>query len=304
MAIVMGENNYGKSEVRLVKVTRGPDRHDVREVHVDVALSGDLEDVHLKGDNTDVLATDTMRNTVYALAKDHPLEDIEAFGLALGRHFLTSPLTRCARIHLVEPPWQRIEVDGKPHEHSFQRAGGGVRVATVTVTDDGETVEAGIDDLFVLKTTQSGWVGFLRDRYTTLPETNDRIFATVVTATWTYERPDVEFGRCWRTARDLILRTFTDHYSPSVQHTLYRMGERVLSELPEVRRIRISMPNKHHLLYDLGRFGMENPNEIFHASLEPYGLIEGTVERTPEPADAELAGAGARATGTGSGPAA
>jgi urate oxidase len=297
MSIVLGPNNYGKSEVRLVKVTRGAERHDVREVHVDVALSGDLEDVHVKGDNTDVLATDTMRNTVYALAKDHPLEDVDDFGLALARHFLASPLTRRARVHLVEHPWRRIEVDGRGHEHCFQRAGGGVRVATVTASEDGEaSVEAGLDDLFVLKTTQSGWEGFLRDRYTTLPETSDRIFATVVTAKWSYASPDVEFGRLWRGTRELILRTFTDHYSPSVQYTLYRMGRAVLEEHPEIERIHISMPNKHHLLYDLSRFGMDNDNEIFHASLEPYGLIEGTVERTRDEAEPSAAAVGAGAS--------
>jgi urate oxidase len=140
-------------------------------------------------------------------------------------------------------------------------------------------VEAGIDDLLVLKTTNSGWEGFLRERFTTLPETNDRILATKITANWLYGDANVDFDRLWHGVRERILETFTNHYSPSVQNTLYRMGEAVLEGFPEIEKIHLSLPNKHHLLYDLERFGMENEGEIFHATSEPYGLIEGTVER-------------------------
>ena len=296
MPIVMGPNNYGKSEVRLVKVTRGAERHEIRDVTVDVALAGDLDAAHVEGDNTDVIATDTMRNTVYALAREDPVESLESFGLALGRHFLASPLTQRAQITLTEFPWERIQVGGRAHEHSFTR-GAGRRTATVTATADDAQVEAGIDDLWVLKTTNSGWEGFARDQYTTLPETNDRILATVVTATWAYESTDVDFERAWAGVRDSILATFTDHYSPSVQNTLYRMGEAVLDDFPEVARIHFSMPNKHHLRYDLDRFGLDNPGEIFEATYAPYGLIEGTVERTREPAESGASTAAARGGG-------
>ena len=278
--IVLGQNNYGKSEVRLVKVKRDTDRHELRDLTVDVALEGDFEAAHVRGDNTGLLATDTMRNTVYALAKDHLIASIERFGLKLVDHFLEAgPSVERARVRIAEHPWSRIEVGGQSHDHSFVR-GSGERIATVRGDAGGARVEAGIDDVLVLKTTNSGWEGFLRERYTTLPETDDRILATKIAANWLYGSANVDFDRLWRGVRDQILATFTDHYSPSVQNTLYRMGEAVLEGFPEIQRIHLSLPNKHHLLYDLERFGVENEGEIFHATSEPYGLIEGTIERT------------------------
>lgn len=278
--IVLGRNNYGKSEIRLVKVVRDTTRHEVRDLTVDVAQSGDFEAAHIGGDNTGLMATDTMRNIVYALAKEKLTGSIEEFGVELVRHFLgAAPKAEKVRVRIVEHPWGRIEVNGKGHDHSFVRSAG-ERVATVTGDGDGVRVEAGIDDLLVLKTTQSGWEGFLRDEYTTLPETDDRILATVITANWSYDGGTTpNFDEVWSGVRRCILTTFTDHYSPSAQNTLYRMGEAVLTEYAEVERIHFSLPNKHHLPYDLGRFGMENKGEIFHASTEPYGVIEGFVER-------------------------
>jgi urate oxidase len=298
MPVRLGANNYGKSEVRLVKVTRGADRHDVRQVHVDVALQGDFEPVHVEGDNSQALATDTMRNTVYALAKDHLHDDVEAFGQALVSHFLEAgPTVSVVSIHMVDLPWARLEVRGKPDPYTFQRDAGGTRVAWVSGDASGTQVDAGIDDLLVLKTTESGWANFLRERYTTLPDTSDRIMSTQVWARWSYSGTDVPWTEAWEGARKAMLEAFSDHYSPSVQFTLYRMGEAVLEARPEIERIRFSLPNKHHLLYDLGRFGMENQNEIFHASLEPYGLIEGTVEREREPAQGRFAGTAGREAG-------
>jgi len=279
--IVLSQSDYGKSGVRLVKVKRDTDRHELWDLDVAVALEGDFEAAHVDGDNSKLLATDTMRNTIYALAKDHLTGSIEGFGLALVDHFLEAgPTVGRVRVRITEFPWNRIEVDGRGHEHSFVR-GAGERTATVTGDEGGgRRVEAGIDNLLVMKTTQSGWEGFLHERFTTLPETNDRILATVVTANWAYNSTDLDFERLWRGVRDRILTTFTDHYSPSVQNTLYRIGRAVLEGSPEVRRIRLSFPNKHHIPFDLSRFGIENDNEIFRATSEPYGLIEGTVERT------------------------
>ncbi len=280
--IVLGQNNYGKSEVRLVKVKRDTPRHEIWDLRVDVALEGDFEAAHVEGDNSRLLATDTMRNTVYALAKDHLTGSIEEFGLRLVDHFLEAgPSVERVRVRITAFPWNRIEVNGHGHEHSFVR-GSGERKATVTGDASGDRrVEAGLDNLLVLKTTASGWEDFYRERFTTLPDTNDRILATIVTASWSYAEKSagLDFDRLWRGVRDRILATFTDHYSPSVQNTLYRIGKAVLEGFPEIERIHLSFPNKHHLLYDLERFGMENDNEIFHATSEPYGLIEGTVER-------------------------
>jgi len=281
MSIVLSRAGYGKSAVRLVKVSRRRHGHDVRDLTVGVGLDGDFDAAYVEGDNTGLLATDTMRNVVYALAKNHPIDPIESFGQRLVEHFLAAgPGVRRARVEISEHSWARLEVGGRPHEHAFQRGSGGNRVTTV-VGDGGEPrIEAGIDDLLVLKTTGSGWEGFLRDRYTSLPETSDRILATVITARWSYRGRDIQFTDAWREVHRTILESFSDHYSPSVQFTLHHMGKAVLDARPEVERISFSLPNKHHLLYDLGRFGLENENEIFHATDEPYGLIEGTIERS------------------------
>jgi urate oxidase len=280
--IVLGQNNYGKSEIRLVKVRRDADRHELWDLTVDVALEGDFEAAHVEDDNSKLLATDTMRNTVYALAKDHLVGSIEEFGLELVDHFLEAgPTVERARVRITGFPWERIEVDGRGHPHSFVR-GSGERKAEVAGGEGGDRrVEAGLDNLLVMKTTQSGWENFYRDRFTTLPDTNDRILATSITASWTYGEigAHLDFDHLWRGVRARILATFTDHYSPSVQNTLYRIGRAVLEGFPELEEIHLSFPNKHHLPYDLERFGMENAGEIFHATSEPYGLIEGTVRR-------------------------
>jgi len=294
MAIVLGANNYGKSEVRLVKVTRDAERHDVCDLTIDVALEGDFEAAHVKGDNTGLLATDTMRNTVYALARNDPIDSIESFALHLVEHFLDAgPSVDRARVHIVEHPWERLAAGGTRHAHAFQRGNGGNRTTTVTGDGAQHEIEAGIEDLLVLKTTGSGWEGYLKEQYTTLPETADRILATVVEARWSYGPGDIDYNASWHAVRERILATFGDHYSPSVQFTLYRIGEAVLEARSEIERIRMSLPNKHHLLYDLSRFGLDNPNVVFHATTEPYGLIEGTVERSAHPVSAAGDGVGA-----------
>src|ERR671912_1545254 len=278
--MVLGQNNYGKAGVRIVRVRRDTERHELWDLDVAVALEGDFKAAHVSGDNSKLLATDTMRNTIYALAKDHLTGSIEEFGLALVDHFLEAgPTVERARVNITQFPWDRIEVDGRGHEHSFVR-GSGERKAKVVGGEGGEwRVGAGLDNLLVMKTTASGWEGFFRDKFTTLPDTNDRILATIVTADWSYRGVGLDFDRLWGGVQDQILATFTDHYSPSVQNTLYRIGEAVLQAYPEVEKIRLSFPNKHHIPYDLSRFGMENEGEIFWATNEPYGLIEGTVER-------------------------
>lgn len=279
--IFLGSNDYGKSGIRLVKVKRDADRHELWDLDVAVSLEGDFEAAHVNGDNSKLLATDTMRNTVYALAKDRLTGSIEDFGLALASHFLAAgPTVERATVRITRFPWDRIEVDGRLHEHSFIR-GAGERKATITEEEDGSRrIEAGLDNLLVMKTTASGFEGFLKGRFTTLPETDDRILATAVTANWSYgDAADLDFDGLWSGVREQVLRTFTDHYSPSVQNTLYRMGRAVLEAYPEVEKIRFSLPNKHHLPFDLSPFGIENENEIFHATSEPYGLIEGTIER-------------------------
>jgi urate oxidase len=276
VTFVLARNSYGKSDIRLVKVTRDAGRHELCDVTVDVALEGDFAAAHATGDNSALLATDSMRNAVYALASKHPVGELELFGRALVEHFVAAgPAVERARIRLVEHPWARLD----DHEHAFQRGSGGDRVAVVSGDGDRARFEAGIEDLVLLRSTGSGFEGFLREQYTTLPETHDRILATAVSARWSYAEGGIDYSGAWRDARDAILQSFADHFSPSVQFTLQHMGEAVLRAVHAIERVHLSLPNRHHLLYDLSRFGMENANEVFHATTEPYGLIEGTVER-------------------------
>jgi urate oxidase len=279
MPVTLADNNYGKQAVRLVMVRRRPDSHELKDVTAAIRLEGDFATAYTEGDNSEVLPTDTMKNTVYALAAEHPFDDIEDFGLALTDHFLrASPKATRAHVELTEHLWDRIEKGNQPHPHAFRRAGSERRTAQVIRDRQSTRVLAGLEDLVVMKTAKSAFEGFPRDRYTTLKETSDRILATAVRATWRYSRSYVAFGQLWRDVRRILLETFADHDSLSVQHTLYAMGEAVLETL-DVEEIHLSMPNKHHIPVDLTPFGLENRNEIFVATPEPYGLIEATVRR-------------------------
>jgi urate oxidase len=278
-SVVLSSASYGKAAVRLVKVVRAGARHELVDLNVDVALEGDFDAAYISGDNTRLLATDTMRNAVYALAKEHPLDSIEAFALALAQHHLAAgPTVTAARVRIVQYPWSRISAAGAPHEHAFTRDAG-ERVAIVNASAAGVEVQAGIDNLLLLKTTASGWENFHRDAFTTLPDATDRILATNLAATWTYHTGEHDYTSLYQAVRSRILETFTDHYSPSVQNTLYRMGHAVLQTFAQVSKIHFRLPNKHHLLFNLAPFGLENQNEIFHVTSDPYGLIEGTLER-------------------------
>ncbi len=280
MTVKLAENRYGKSGVRLVTVRRGPDRHELKDVTLAIRLEGDFAAAYTEGDNGGVVATDTMKNTVYALAAQHPFDDIEDFGLVLSDHLIrTDPHVTSARVELVEHLWERIESGGAPHPHAFRGSGAERRTAVVSRTADAVGMTAGIEELVVMKTAKSAFEGFPRDRFTTLKETADRLLATALSATWKYARTDVAFRLLWREVRRILLETFAAHDSRSVQHTLYAMGEAVLEQLLDVEEIHLVMPNRHHIPVDLTPFGLANRNEIFVATTEPYGLIEATLRR-------------------------
>jgi urate oxidase len=278
MGVVLARNSYGKSRVRLTKVERHADRHDLIEWTVDVQLSGDFVPAYTVGDNLRVIATDTMKNIVYALAADQPLTSPEAFALSLGKHFLTYPQVESATLSIRVEPWSRAEVGGRPHSHTFVGGGGGVRTCAVVCTRDGERVTAGLDDLLVLKTTDSAWKDFHRDEYRTLPDADDRILATSLTADWIYARP-AEWNTAYDTARRVLIETFAGHKSLGAQHTLHAMGEAVLAAVPQADEITLTMPNRHRILMNLTPFGRANPNAVFVATDEPHGLISGTLRR-------------------------
>lgn len=281
MSITLAQNNYGKSRVRIVKVARQPDRHDLKQLTVGVQFEGDFDSCYRYGDNTRILPTDTMKNTVYAFAKLYSIEQIEEFARQLAEHFLTdNPQISKVEIDIAEDLWQRIPYGGKPHASSFMTAGGEQRTTKVTGTREGFVTQAGIENLMVLRTAGSGFENYIHDPFTTLRETEDRILATAVKALWTYtDKNDIAYGPYWQGVREALLQTFVEHESKSVQHTLYAMAEAALERYAEISEISISMPNKHCLLVDLSPFGLENNNEVFVATDEPFGLIEGCVRR-------------------------
>jgi urate oxidase len=282
MAVVLGHNQYGKAENRVVRVFRDRDPHELVDYNVSVALSGGQAPAHLSGDNSVTLPTDTQKNTVYAFAKeDEVVAQPESFGIRLARHFVdnTEPITR-ARVMLEAYPWSRLN-----NPHAFVRDGRYVRTATVTCDGTATWVVSGVRDLVVLKTTDSEFWGYIQDRYTTLAPTTDRIMATSLVAQWYHTSEDVDWGKSFETVLSALQDTFAGHHSLALQHTLYEMGSAVLGAQPQIAEIRFSAPNKHHFVYDLARFGLENDNEVFHADDRPYGLIEATVRRedAPEP---------------------
>jgi urate oxidase len=280
MGVTLGHNQYGKAETRVVRVYRDSDPHEIVDYNVSVALSGDFTEIHLTGDNANCLTTDATKNTVNAFAKEHgdAARQPESFGIALARHFVddTAPVSRC-RIKLEMYPWNRLSHEGTPHPHAFARDGGYVRTATVTYDGANLWVVSGVKDYVVLKTTDSEFWGFLQDRYTTLQPTNDRVMATSVTGQWWHTDNDADWGKSYDSAVATMSSVFAGHHSLALQQTMFAMGEAMIAEQPEIGEVRFSLPNKHHFVLDLSPYGLENPNEVFHADDRPYGFIEGTI---------------------------
>jgi urate oxidase len=277
--IELGPNRYGKSAIRLVKVVRGPDRHQVRDLTVSVALEGDFEAAHVADDNSEVIATDTMKNTVYAFAREHLVGPVESFGLTLARHFAASGQVSSATVSIDEHRWVRMPTDDGEAPDAFLRSADFTRTASVTTSGNGVAIEAGIRDLAVMKTGRSAFRGFPRDDYTTLPDTDDRIMATLLTATWRYGEAvhGANFDVLFDEIGETLLDAFAGHDSASVQASIWIVGRAVLERHAEIEEIRMTLPNLHHWLVDLSPFGQPNDGEIFVATREPYGLIEVTV---------------------------
>ncbi|MDJ0356218.1 factor-independent urate hydroxylase [Paenarthrobacter sp. PH39-S1] len=277
--IILGANQFGKAEVRVVKVTRDTDRHQIEDLNVTSELRGDFEAAHLEGDNAHVVPTDTQKNTVYAFAREG-VGSPEKFLLRLAEHFTSGfEWVDGGRWAAESYSWDRIVADGSPHNHAFVKNGTETRTAVVVKDGNDVQVVGGLKGLTVLKTTQSGFEGFPVDKYTTLPETSERILSTEVAARWRYNTTDVDFNKSYDDVKALLLEGFTENYSTALQNTLYGMGKKVLEAHPEIDEIKFSMPNKHHFLVDLSPFGLDNPNEVFFAADRPYGLIEATVLR-------------------------
>ncbi|GAB3258695.1 urate oxidase [Kineococcus gypseus] len=299
MPIVLDAHQYGKAENRVVRIRRDSPRHEIRDVTVSTSLRGDFADAYLRGDQSRVLPTDSQKNTCYAYAKEQGLGTVEEYALALARHFVddVAPVTG-ARVEVEEHAWRRVEVDGEPHDHTWERAGHDVRTAAVTVEGEGGQQRAwvvgGLKDLVVLKSTGSEFSGFLVDEYTTLAETHDRVMATSLLARWRFTGTDVAWDEVHAGIRRVLLEQFATVHSLALQQTLWHMGEAVLQRFPDVVEVRLSAPNKHHFPVDLTPFGLQNPGEVFRAEDRPYGLIEASVarEEVPPAPSAWRAGAG------------
>lgn len=277
----LAENRYGKSRVRLSRITRHGDRHDFNEWTVGVLLEGDFETSFTKGDNSKILPTDTMKNTVYSVARDSNAVTIEAFAMELGDYLLASnPQVSGTLVEIEEKSWERLVVDGAPEATTFKL--GGPELNTVrAVRDQGRewSIRSGIDGLTILKTTKSGFTGYIQDKLTTLKPATDRIFGTRATVTWEYAMASPDYANVRARIVAALLKEFAAHDSMSVQHTLFFMGKAALAAAPEIARITLTMPNLHHLLADLNPFSQDNPNHIFAPIDDPHGYIEATIER-------------------------
>ncbi|MFI8192660.1 factor-independent urate hydroxylase [Streptomyces sp. NPDC085946] len=291
--VLLGQNQYGKAENRVVRITRDGATHHIKDLNVSVALSGDMEEVHYSGSNANVLPTDTTKNTVYAFAKEYGIESAEQFGIHLARHFVTSqePIHR-ARIRIEEYAWERIGTSGADApaagadraEHSFVRKGQETRLTQITYDGERWEVISGLKDLTVMNSTNSEFWGYVKDKYTTLKEAHDRILATQVSGRWRFNWTDDDqraphWEESYEQTRKHMLQAFAETYSLSLQQTLYQMGARIIDHRDEIDEVRFSLPNKHHFLVDLEPFGLKNDNEVYFAADRPYGLIEATVLR-------------------------
>jgi urate oxidase len=277
----LGENRYGKSRVRLSRITRSGEHHDFNEWTVQVLLEGDFDASYTAADNSKVLPTDTMKNTVYSLARASHAATIEEFAMELGDYLLRNhaQIFKVA-VEVEEKSWERLTVDGVPDATTFTMGGPEVQTArAVRARNAAWQIASGIDGLTILKTAKSAFTGYIVDKLTTLKPATGRILGTRATITWDYAVPDPDFSQVRARILATLLKTFAGHNSMSVQHTLYDMGKAVLEAAPEVARIHLSMPNLHHLLADLSPFGQDNPNHIFVPVDEPHGVIEATIER-------------------------
>jgi urate oxidase len=279
--ITLAENSYGKSRVRLAKVKRHSGHHDFREWTLEILLEGDFESCFVAGDNSKILPTDTMKNTVYSLARTSSAECMEEFGKELVAFLLDrNPQVSAARVTLSEKSWQHFQAGGKPHPTTFIQSSSECQTAETAATRNTKlSVRSGLENLIILKTASSEFTGFIKDSLTTLPEATDRLFGTSLGARWNYSSPSLPFAALRSKIRDVLLNVFAAHTSKSVQHTLYAMGEAALANVSEIEDMELTMPNKHYLLADLSPFGQDNPNEIFVPIDEPHGTIEARLRR-------------------------
>jgi urate oxidase len=277
----LAENTYGSSQIHLLRVSKQQGRHDIREMSLSIRFEGDFDAAHTQGDNRKILPADTMSNTVYALARQHSIEPLENFGQHLIEHFLTyNPQVHSVVIEATEGIWTRLPHGGKPHASAFASGGNEQRIGLLSGTRGGTQVRAGIRNLAVLKTTKASFQDFKKDPYTTLQEDRDSILSTIIGADWLYSEEEPEFGPLWHAVKKMLLETFAEHESHSLQHTLYAMGEAILSNFENISEIHLSLPSKQFHLADLAPLGMDNPAAVFLPTGEPHATIEATLRKS------------------------
>ena len=281
MSVRLADNSYGEARVRLLRLARQEGRHDVKDLTLAIQFHGDFEAAHAKGDNRKIVPGDTIKNTVYALARQHSMETSEDFALHLIEHFLTyNPQVSTVRIEAAENIWDRLPHGSKPHPSAFTGAGGEKRTTLLTATREATLIRSGVEGLLVMKTSDAEFENFLRDPYTTLQPENNRVLCAAIAADWLYSSEDVEFGPVWHGVRQMLLEVFAEHKSKSLQHTLYAMGEAVLNNFDNVEQIHLSSPEKHLTLVDLSPLGMDNPGTVYLPLHEPEGRAEATLTKT------------------------
>ena len=277
----LGENCYGKARVRVMKVVRHPTHHAMKEWNVRVLLHGDFESCFTEGDNSKILPTDTMKNTVYYLARESNAATLEEFAIELVEYLLSNnPQVSKAVAEIEEKSWERLLIDGSAHATTYKLAGPELQTVEALRERNGMLkITSGIDGLVILKTTNSAFTGYIKDKLTSLPESTDRIFGTRATASWEYAELPHDYAATRASALTALLKTFAEHNSLSVQHTLFDVGKAMLAAVPTMARVKLTMPNLHCNLVDLSRFGQDNPNRIFVPIDEPHGYIEAVIER-------------------------
>src|SRR6266404_6959363 len=273
-------HRYGKARVRVMKILREGPVHTLKDLEVAAYLKGDFASSYTSGDNSKVVATDTIKNTINVFTRQHLGEEIQRFGLILGEHFVTRyEQVQEAEIQISERSWERLTVEGAPHPHAFKAGSEGRTFTHVHCSEMAKTIRSGVRDLVILKSTGSGFENYPKDEFTTLPETADRILATSFSATWSFDNLPADCEKANAAMLNAMLRIFANSYSPSAQTTLFQMGEAALSACAEISKLDLAMPNKHCLLINLAPFGLENQNEVFGPTDEPHGDIRATVMR-------------------------
>ncbi len=271
---------YGKGRVRVLRVKRDGDQHEVRELTVQAMITGDFAGAFVNADNSKMVSTDTIKNVVNVVARENLGADNEEFCAAVATKILeTYPQVDTTTVTAHETKWNRLSIGGTPHPISFTLDSNGKPFAKVFATRTGMEVTSGIAGFTFMKTTESAWDNYALDTYTTIKETRDRICATAMEASWRWSTAPEDYKATNAAILTTMIEVFATTFSESVQDSLYRMGQAVLAQVPEMIDISMACPNKHYLLINLKPFDLDNDNVVFLPTNEPHGQIECTVAR-------------------------